>query len=125
MEYLYVIIIILFLDFIYLLSAKETIFKMVKKIQQEDVNIKIAPLFLIYALMSFGLYYFIIKPRKKVEDAFVLGILVNGVYELTNYAIFKKWDLVMMLLDGLWGGILFALTAHLTYKVIGVRNYNI
>ena len=125
MEYLYVIIIILFLDFIYLSTVKGYISKMIKNIQQHEMEIKYLPLVAIYTLMSFGLYYFIIKPRKKVEDAFVLGILVYGVYELTNYAIFKKWDLVMMLLDGLWGGILFALTAHITYKVIGVRNYNI
>ena len=49
MEYLYVIVIILALDFIYLFNAKGYIFKMVKKIQQEDVKIKMAPLFLIYA----------------------------------------------------------------------------
>ena len=121
MEYLYVIVIILALDFIYLFNAKGYIFKMVKKIQQEDVKIKMAPLFLIYALMSFGLYYFIIKPRKKVEDAFALGILIYGVYELTNYILFNKWDLMVLLLDTLWGGILFGLTAHLTYKIVGIK----
>jgi uncharacterized membrane protein len=38
------------------------------------------------------------------------------VYELTNMAIIKKWNYTTVLLDGVWGGILFALTTFVYIK---------
>ena len=55
--------------------------------------------------------YFIIIPKKSHIDAFVLGLVIYGVYEGTNYAILKKWPLKIVIMDTLWGGILFALTS--------------
>lgn len=40
---------------------------------------------------------------------FLLGACIYAVYEGTNYAIFQKWPLAMVLLDTLWGGLLFVL----------------
>ena len=50
-------------------------------------------------------------------DAFILGILIYGVFELTNKGIFKNWNWMMVLYDGLWGGILFSITTMLVYKL--------
>jgi uncharacterized membrane protein len=63
------------------------------------------------------MYYFIIKPKRGFMEAFLLGIGVYTVYETTNYALFKNWPLQMVIMDILWGGILFVLVAYLT-KVI-------
>jgi len=46
---------------------------------------------------------------------FGLGIFVYGVYELTNRAIFKNWEWKTVVLDTLWGGILFTSVAYI-YK---------
>ena len=48
-----------------------------------------------------------------IRDASILGWVIYGVYESTNLAVFKKWDLKTVLVDGIWGGILFGLTTYI------------
>jgi uncharacterized membrane protein len=68
------------------------------------------------------LYYFILTKSKdsknKVLDAFLLGICIYGVYETTNYATLKKWPIRMLVVDTLWGGVLFALTTIIYYRIV-------
>jgi len=61
-----------------------------------------------YVLMVFGLYYFILRERRSILDAFLLGVLVYGVYDMTIYTIFTNYTLGIALMDMLWGGVLFA-----------------
>ena len=42
-----------------------------------------------------------------------MGILIYGVYETTNYALFKNWSIFTVILDTLWGGTLFALVTFI------------
>ena len=44
-----------------------------------------------YILLVIGLYYFIIKERKNLIYAFLFGLFVYGVYDLTNYATLTNW----------------------------------
>jgi len=44
-------------------------------------------------------------------------VLINGVYETTNYAFFNEWSPLLVLLDTLWGGILLGTTTFLYYKI--------
>jgi uncharacterized membrane protein len=44
-------------------------------------------------------------------------VLINGVYETTNYAFFKNWSPLLVLLDTLWGGILLATTTIIYNKI--------
>jgi uncharacterized membrane protein len=67
--------------------------------------------------MISGFYYFIIRPRLSVFDAFLLGIFVYGVYGFTTLSIIKKWNLQTVIIDTLWGGLLYA---TLTYVI---QNY--
>ena len=70
-----------------------------------------------YIILIFGLNYFIIEPKKGVYDAFFLGILIYGVYETTNYSLFKNWSILTVLIDTLWGGVLFAATTFLVQQL--------
>ena len=70
-----------------------------------------------YLLLLLGLYYFILRKHRPVEEAALLGIVVNGVYEFTNYTLLKKWELSTVVKDTLWGGILWGLTTYITYSV--------
>ena len=54
--------------------------------------------------------------KRSVLDAFLLGFVIYGVFDLTNLAIFKKYDNMVALMDMLWGGTLFALTAYIIYQ---------
>jgi len=39
------------------------------------------------------------------------------IFDFTNKAIFDKWSWETVLLDGVWGGILYGLTTYLVYKL--------
>tara|TARA_B100001741_G_C16265739_1_gene465277 strand:+ start:34 stop:396 length:363 start_codon:yes stop_codon:yes gene_type:complete len=84
--------------------------KLVKNIQGETMTVKNVPAFFAYLFLVIAFYYFIILQKKSYLDAFILGIVIYGVYEGTNFAIFKKWNWTTFFLDTLWGGILFVLT---------------
>jgi uncharacterized membrane protein len=68
-----------------------------------------------YIILIYGLNYFIISKNKSVYDAFIFGIIIYGVYETTNYAIFKNWSIKSVILDTIWGGILLSLTTKIIY----------
>ena len=63
--------------------------------------------------LNFISNYFIIKPNRSVQDAFLLGLIIYGVFETTNMALFSKWSWLTVLIDTIWGGILFALTTFI------------
>ncbi len=78
--------------------------------------------FMCYMLLILGFNYFIIRDMKqdekkpmKILDAFVLGILIYGVYETTNLAILKDWTMKTVMIDTLWGGIVLASTTAIVY----------
>jgi len=75
---------------------------------QGETKLKILGVVLCYAFLLFALNYFIILPKKSILDAFLLGACIYGVYEGTTYAIINKWSLSLVMMDTLWGGILFA-----------------
>ena len=68
---------------------------------------------LCYIFLIAGINYFIIKPKKSVSDAFLLGIVIYGVYETTNLALLKNWSILTVIIDTLWGGLLFASTTYI------------
>ena len=112
-------IIFISLDFIYLQSIKDYFQKQVQSVQGSAMQVNYLGAALCYVFLIVGINYFIIKPNRSVTDAFLLGLVIYGVYETTNYALFKNWSIITVIIDTLWGGILFALT---TYIVSLLRN---
>lgn len=110
-------IILLALDLSYLFLFKNFMLRILKNVQKEEVEVRILSALACYIILVSGLYYFIIKKKAPPKDAFLLGVLINGVYETTNYAFFKDWSLLLVILDTLWGGILFSTTTFLYYKI--------
>lgn len=112
---LIVSITMLFLDYLYLNYSKNFWGKLVKSIQGEEMNIRLISALTVYILMIIGLLYFIIIPKRSVKDAALLGFIVYGVFDLTNYALFKNYSIVAALMDMFWGSFLFAFTTYITY----------
>jgi uncharacterized membrane protein len=111
-------VVLLALDALYL-SATKTIFaEQVARVQRVAMNIRLPGAFVCYALLIIGLNYFILFEKKNVLDAFLLGIIIYGVFDSTNYALFKQWQLTTAVMDATWGGILFALTTYITYALL-------
>jgi uncharacterized membrane protein len=110
-------IVMLILDGIYLTLNKTLFENQVISVQRVTLQIKPVSVIACYMFLIGGLYYFIIKNRRSVIDAFLLGLVIYGVYETTTYALFKNWSPYLVVIDTLWGGILLALTTHITYLI--------
>ena len=103
------------LDFIYLSAFSNFFNALVQSIQGSKIKFNLTGAILCYIFLILGLNYFIIAPKRSLTDAFLLGLVIYGVYETTNYAILKNWKLEAVVLDTLWGSVLFALTTKITY----------
>lgn len=106
------------IDYIYLYSISKYFNKQIFSIQKSELKLDLAPAIICYLFLVFGIYYFIIKDRKPILDAFLLGLVIYMVYETTNKAILKNWNWSTVVLDGTWGGILFASTTYITYNYL-------
>jgi uncharacterized membrane protein len=116
-QYLISAIVFVILDGIYLNLVKGYFNKQVKSIQGSDIQINIIATGLVYVVLIYGLNYFIIRKNKSVQEAALLGFFVYSVYELTNLALFKNWSIFTVIIDTLWGTVLFALTTSIVYKI--------
>jgi len=110
-------VVILLLDSIFLYSMGPLFKHQIEKVQQSPFRMNYFGAITAYVLLIFGLYWFIIKENKGLIDAFLLGIVIYGVYEGTTKALLKKWDYKTMIIDTLWGGILMSLTTLIVYRM--------
>ena len=75
--------------------------------------------FIVYILIPLGIVLFAL-PRVTQENpvstallwGFIYGVVLYGVYDMTNYALVSKWSLKMSIVDILWGG---AINSVVTY----------
>lgn len=114
-SFVIVLVLILIVDYIYLSTFSNSFVKMVEQIQDSPLSLNFIGAGVSYLLIGYSLYYFILLPKKSVSDAFVLGLLIYGVFDFTNLALFKKYDWKVGLMDTLWGGILFSIITKLYY----------
>ena len=105
-------IVFISIDFIYLNVMKGYFDNQIKLVQGSPIKMNYLGAALCYIFLIIGINYFIIKPRKSVSDAFLLGIIIYGVYETTNLALLKNWSILTVIIDTLWGGLLFAATTY-------------
>lgn len=107
-------------DFIYLNIIKNYFFNQIKLVQGSEPKVNFLGAALCYIFLIVGINYFIIKPRKSVSEAFLLGIVIYGVYETTNYSLLKNWSIFTVIIDTLWGGSLFAITTYIINILRGI-----
>jgi uncharacterized membrane protein len=100
-------IILLSLDVVYFTFVQQYMRSVIQTIQRSPLQLNWKYALLCYALLALGLHRFILLAQRPALEAFLLGVFVYGVYETTNAALFKQWPLPLVLLDTLWGGILF------------------
>lgn len=110
-------IVFIVIDSVYLNFIKDYFNNQVKLIQGSSIKINSYAIIICYIILIFGINYFIIIPNRSILDAFLLGLIIYGVYETTNMALFSKWSWTTVLIDTLWGGILFALTTTIVKMI--------
>ena len=113
-------LVLIAIDFMYLQSIKGYFQKQVQSVQGSAMQINYLGTAICYVFLIVGINYFIIKPNRSVKDAFLLGLVIYGVYETTNYALFKNWSIITVIIDTLWGGALFAITTYIVNMMRGI-----
>jgi uncharacterized membrane protein len=111
-------IVFLILDGIYLTLMKNYFNKQIKLVQGSPIEMNIFATILCYLTLIFALNYYIIKPKMTPIDAFILGLVIYAVYEFTTKGLLKNWMWSTVIMDTLWGGVLFALTTWIVRKFI-------
>jgi len=103
---------------------------MIKNIQKgEPMKTRMIPGILCFILLAFGYVYFILP---KIRDDYIIldsarygavfGLVIYGVYDLTNLSTFGKYKTSTAIIDMLWGGILgFIITILGTYTRIRLQ----
>lgn len=107
-------------DAVYLTSISGYFNKQIRTIQSAPIKLDMVATAICYVFLVFGIYYFVIREKRSALDAFFLGAVIYMVYEATNKAILKDWKWMTVALDGVWGGILFAIVTFLSYKVFAL-----
>jgi uncharacterized membrane protein len=108
---------LLVLDAIYLSFIGKPLFgKMITNITNKQPTYNIVGIIGSYLFLLLGLQYFIINKNMTPNDAFVLGLVIYGVFDTTNLALFDGYDIRVAMIDILWGGILFYLVTKMMKK---------
>lgn len=88
---------------------------------------RIIPALLVYGLIPAGLILFVgprIDPRNSIFLAAgwgaAFGLIVYGIYDLTNLAILEKWPLSVTVADMIWGTCLCGASAMCLHAIDGV-----
>jgi uncharacterized membrane protein len=111
------LIVFLSLDFVFLYSMSSMFNKQIVAVQGSPVVFDMYAAALCYIALIFGIYYFIIREKKSILEAFYLGVIIYAVYETTTLALLKNWTYKTAIIDTAWGGVLFALTTFIVYAL--------
>ena len=120
MDYIKLGLIVILIDYFYLSWINKKFNKMIVKIQGSDIELNYKAAAFCYALLIFCLKHYVIEKKFNTLDTFLLGVIIYGVFDTTNGAIFNNWDLKTILLDTIWGGILFSSTTFF-YKKLFIK----
>ena len=91
--------------------------KQIIAVQGSPIVFNVYAAILCYISLIFGIYYFIIREKKSILDAFLLGVVIYAVYETTTLSLLKNWTYKTAIIDTIWGGTLFALTTFIVYSL--------
>lgn len=114
-ELVITLVTLLALDACFIGITKDIWYLQVASVQRVSMQPRILGAIVCYLCMTIGLWYFILRDRRSVWEAMLLGMVTIGVFDSTNYTIFKKWKWQMAVMDTLWGGVLFSITTMVVY----------
>lgn len=89
-----------------------------------SISLNFWPAVLVYILLGLGLTFFVILPTstlpilRTILTAIIFGVVVYGVYDLTNLATLKDWTSSIVIADIIWGAVISVLVAVITKVII-------
>lgn len=115
-----IIIALVIIDSIWMYTIHGKFNSMIKQIQGQDIKLNWPYVILIYIVIAGAIYYFTNDCKDNycvLLNAFVFGITSYAVFDLTNLAIFKDWDLMIAIADIIWGGVLCSSSAYISIRL--------
>lgn len=103
-------VIVLLVDLPWLMVSSTYVKPMVQRIQGSPLEMRYLPAAIVYLALG----YLVLQPSS-YQEAFLMGASVYAVYDFTNLATLKNYDLSFAIVDSLWGGALFTIV-HFVLK---------
>jgi uncharacterized membrane protein len=99
------VLVLLVIDSLWLFTGGQYAVQMTAKIQGSPVVFRYGAAVVVYLAMAYLLDTF----ATSVGEAFALGLGTYAVYDFTNYALLKDYDVRFAVADSVWGGVLFSM----------------
>jgi len=107
--------VMLAMDAVWLTSTAAASRQMIATLQGKPMQIRWIAAAAVYALMVGAAWFFAVEPSTSWKDAAsrgaLLGLVMYGLYDLTNYATLTAYPLWFALQDMAWGTFLFAVAS--------------
>lgn len=91
-------------------------------IQGEMSKLRVVGGLFAWFLLAFGIKYFVLNNSETAKDAIIkgaiLGFVIYGVYNGTNYATLKNYDMKTFTADLCWGTFVTSLVSYIAYKYL-------
>jgi len=113
-----VALVLLFVDMFWLLTGGIFGRAMIERIQGHPISVRFVSAGLLYIFLA----YMLLETRS-YQQAFMYGLCIYAVYELTNYAVFTQYDWKFAIADSLWGGVLFMGARYMLKNVVGTLRF--
>lgn len=127
-SYFIVLALLLLMDIAWLAVNKERYGALVKSVQGSKLDMvfwaAIASYLCVYVLLVMFVLPFAEKMKTSnklyvaVRFGGLVGLLVYGIFNFTNIAIFKRYSLSVAALDTLWGFVLFTLITYIHIQFV-------
>lgn len=119
--YFITLAVFLTIDFVWLTMVAKNIYaNQLGFLMSANVNWVAAILF--YLLFSAGIVTFVIMPslehnssKRCIQLGLLFGLISYATYDLTNLATIKDWPLMITIIDLIWGSLITATTASISY----------
>jgi len=117
-----VAVVLVALDVVYETVSYTSSETMVKRIQGRTTNLRGPAVIAAYAFMIAAVYFFAVQPSRSWKNAAsrgaLLGLVMYGMFDMTNYAALDSYSLTYAVTDIAWGTVLFAATAAAASLVV-------
>lgn len=88
-----------------------------------EFDLRIVPGLLVYVLMALAIEIFLFRNesiktlRQYLVNGALLGLIIYGVFDLTNRAILDLYPMQMAIVDMIWGTLLFTTVAGIQHEI--------
>ena len=128
-------LVLLILDITWVLLFMRHQYKaLVPRIQGSEMKVNVFYVVAAYSFMLVGLIWCVVRHIKKDNiltrlknsflNGFIYGVVLYGVYNCTAGSVFKDWSIKLTIIDCLWGGFVYSISAFIGSLALDIKNKN-